>query len=105
VKVTPALSKARRTAATLRGLGVLLPFSNSLIVTSLRLALEASRTRDQFNRALAALACSAESSFGLSIEPKHSLSLKCSVCEQATKSVAVKALSHLSLNSRNSRLG
>jgi transcription elongation factor Elf1 len=57
-----------------------MPFSNSLIVTSLRLALEASRTRDQFNRALAALACSAESSSGL-IEQKHSLSLKCSVCE------------------------
>ncbi len=58
-KTIPAPSKARSMAATVRGCGFLTPFSNSLIVASLRLHLAPSRTRDQFNSALAIRDCSA----------------------------------------------
>ena len=73
-KTTPAPSKAARIAASLPGFGLLRPFSKSLIVGSLRLALAASRTRDQFNRARAVRDCSAESKISIKIrtfrEPK-----------------------------------
>lgn len=55
------------------------PFSKSLIVISLRLAFAASRTRDQFSRARAALECFADSRIRLSMGPEHSEWIKCSL--------------------------